>query len=415
MLEQVKVEPKSLDAYRPIVGEAAIDEIRRVAEPLRGARVVFINATSFGGGVAEIFGTLVPLMRDAGLEAEWQVIPGADEFFQVTKASHNGLQGMDTPFTPAMQATWRQYNQLAAEQFEGKYDFVFVHDPQPAGLLTFRERAGGRHWIWRCHIDTSSPSPAFWDFYSPYINAHDAAIFTLKDFVGPGVRCRHVAIIPPAIDPLAPKNLPVSTEEAQGVVSRFGLDPARPLVTQVSRFDPWKDPLGVIDSYRAIKREMPEVQLALVGSMAADDPEGWQFLDRTTRHAGEDFDIAILHNFNGVNAREVACFQQASEVVIQKSTREGFGLVVAEALWKGVPVVGGRVGGIPLQVIEGETGFLVNSSEACAERVLDLLRNPARRTQFGQKGREHVRQHFLTTRLLLDDLKLFHALESDPA
>lgn len=415
MLQQVKVETKSLDAYRPIVGEAAIDEIRRMAEPLRGARVVMINATAFGGGVAEILGTLVPLMRDAGLEAEWQVIPGADEFFQVTKASHNGLQGMETPFTPAMRSTWRQYNQLAADQFEGKYDFVFVHDPQPAGLLTFRERAGGRHWIWRCHIDTSSPSPAFWDFYSPYINAHDAAIFTLKEYVGPGVRCRHVAIIPPAIDPLAPKNLPVSAEEAQGVVSRFGLDPARPLVTQVSRFDPWKDPLGVIDSYRAIKHEMPEVQLALVGSMAADDPEGWQFLDRTTRHAGEDFDIAILHNFNGVNAREVACFQQASEVVIQKSTREGFGLVVAEALWKGVPVVGGRVGGIPLQVIEGETGFLVNSSEACAERVLELLRNPARRTQFGQKGREHVRQHFLTTRLLLDDLKLFHALESDPA
>ncbi|MEX0787587.1 MAG: glycosyltransferase [Anaerolineales bacterium] len=415
MLEQVKVEPKSLDAYRPIVGEAAIDEILRMAEPLRGARVVMINATAFGGGVAEILGTLVPLMRDAGLDTEWQVIPGADEFFQVTKASHNGLQGMETPFTPAMQATWRQYNQLAAERFEGQYDFVFVHDPQPAGLLTFRERAGGRYWIWRCHIDTSSPNPAFWDFYAPYINAHDAAIFTLKEFVGPGVRCRHVAIIPPAIDPLAPKNLPVSPEEAQGVVSRFGLDPARPLVTQVSRFDPWKDPMGVIDSYRAIKREVPEVQLALVGSMAADDPEGWQFLDRTTRHAGEDFDIAILHNFNGVNAREVACFQQASEVVIQKSTREGFGLVVAEALWKGVPVVGGSVGGIPLQVVEGETGFLVNSPEACAERVLDLLRDPARRTRFGQKGREHVRQHFLTTRLLLDDLKLFRALESDPS
>jgi len=415
VLDPVHVEVKSLETYRSVVGEDAIAEILRLAEPLRGARVVHINATAYGGGVAEILATLVPLMRDAGLEAEWQVIPGADEFFQVTKASHNGLQGMKTPFTSSMQAIWRQYNQLAASRFAGDYDFVVVHDPQPAGLLTFRERAGGRHWIWRCHIDTSSPNPAYWDFYAPYINAYDAAIFTMRQFVGPGVTCRHLAIIPPAIDPLAPKNTPVPAEEARHTVARFGVDPDRPLLVQVSRFDPWKDPLGVIDAYRTVKKEIPASQLALVGSMAADDPEGWSFLDRTTRHAGEDFDIHILHNFHGVNAREVACFQEASQVVIQKSTREGFGLVVAEGLWKGKPVVGGNVGGIPLQIVDGETGYLVDSAEACASRVLDLLREPARREAFGARGREHVRRRFLTTRLLRDYLELFGSLKKDEA
>jgi trehalose synthase len=412
LLERVKVEAKRLEDYRAVVGEEVIDALRRLAEPLRGARVAHINATAFGGGVAEILATLVPLMRDSGLEAEWQVIPGSDEFFKVTKASHNGLQGMDIPFTTQMKSVWKDNNERGATLLDGEYDFIVVHDPQPAGLLTFRRRSGSRHWIWRCHIDTSTPDPSYWDFYAPYINAYDAAIFTLQPFVGPGVKVRHVAIIPPAIDPLAPKNRPVSAEEARRTVERFGVDPSRPLLTQVSRFDPWKDPLGVIDAYRSVKQRVPEVQLALVGSMAQDDPEGWDYLDRTTRHAGEDFDIRILHNFHGVNAREVACFQEASVVVVQKSTREGFGLVVAEALWKGKPVVGGNVGGIPLQVIDGQTGYLVDSIEACAARILELLNEPDRGRALGEKGREHVRRGFLTTRLLHDYLELFNALTS---
>jgi trehalose synthase len=411
MLQQVEMEAKRLADYRPIVGEEVIAEIRSLAEPLRGARVVHVNATAFGGGVAEMLYTLVPLMRDVGLEAEWQVIAGEDEFFNVTKACHNGLQGMDIPFTEEMKAIWRRYNEMNASRFEGQYDFVVIHDPQPAGLLHYHGRAGGKHWAWRCHIDTSHPNPAYWDFFAPYITEYQAGIFTMEQYVGPGVDFEHLAIITPTIDPLSPKNAPMAEEEAREIVACFGIDVSRPVITQVSRFDPWKDPLGVIDAYRIVKEQMPEVQLALVGSMASDDPEGWYYLDKTSRHAGEDFDIHILHNFHGVGALEVGAFQMASDVVIQKSTREGFGLVVTEALWKGKPLVGGNAGGIPLQVLDGQTGFLVDSAEACGEKALYLLQHPEEAARMGAAAREHVRRNFLTTRHLRDYLSLFHRMK----
>lgn len=410
MLKTVELQPKSLADYAPIVGDEIIEQIRAMAEPLRGARVVHINATAFGGGVAEILYTLVPLMRDVGLEAEWQVIEGRDEFFNVTKACHNGLQGMDIPFTTEMQDIWRRYNEMNAARFEGEYDFIIIHDPQPAGLLQYHGRAGGNHWIWRCHIDTSHPNPVYWDFFAPYITEYEAGIFTMEQYVGPGVNFKHLAIIAPTIDPLSPKNAPQSPAESRAIVRSYGVDLNRPLLTQVSRYDPWKDPLGVIDAYRLVKQKMPGVQLALLGSMASDDPEGWIYYDRTVRHAGEDFDIYILHNFHGVGNREVNAFQNLSDVIIQKSTREGFGLVVTEALWKGKPVVGGNVGGIPLQVLDGETGFLVDSVAACAEKTLYLLQHPDEAEHMGTRGREHVRQNFLSTRHLRDYLRLFASL-----
>mgnify|MGYP000703100795 CR=1 FL=1 len=344
------------------------------------------------------------------METEWQVIEGAEEFFTVTKVCHNGLQGMDIPFTEEMKDVWRYYNEMNARRFSGSYDFVVVHDPQPAGLLRYHGRAGGAHWAWRCHIDTSHPDPAYWDFFAPYISQYDAGIFTMEPYVGPGVAFDHLAIVPPTIDPLAPKNAPLEKEQAQEVVASFGVDVNRPLITQVSRFDPWKDPLGVIEAYRIVKQQVPQVQLALIGSMATDDPEGWEYLDRTVRRAGEDFDIHVLHNFHGVHAREVAAFQTVSDVVVQKSTREGFGLVVAEALWKGKPVVGGNVGGIPLQVLDGQTGFLVDSPAMCAERALYLLQHPQESARMGAAGREHVRRNFLSTRHLRDYLRLFNTL-----
>jgi trehalose synthase len=410
VLQQVEPKQKQLTDYRPIVGDEVITEIRTAAERLRDARVVHVNATAFGGGVAEILSTLVPLMQDVGLEAEWQVIEGTDEFFNVTKACHNGLQGMDIPFADEMKAVWQRYSQLNARRFEGEYDFVVVHDPQPAGLLRYHSQAGGKHWIWRCHIDTSHPNPAYWDFFAPYIADYEAAIFTMEQYVGPGVDPQHLAIIPPTIDPLSSKNAPMPNEEARAIVASFGIDVSRPLITQVSRFDPWKDPLGVIDAYRIVKEQVPEVQLALVGSMASDDPEGWYYLDKTSRHAGEDGDIHILHNFHGVGALEVGGFQTVSDVIIQKSTREGFGLVVTEALWKGKPVIGGNVGGIPLQVIDGQTGFLVDSPEACGEKVLYLLQHADESQRMGATAREHVRKNFLITRHLLDYLRLFAEL-----
>jgi trehalose synthase len=408
MLEKVELEEKQLDDYRSVVGDDVIAGIEELAEPLRDARVVHINATAYGGGVAEMLQTLVPLMRDAGLDAEWQVIEGADEFFNVTKAAHNGLQGMDVELSDEMKGIWKQYNEMNADKFEGEYDFVVIHDPQPAGMLHYRQADGDEHWTWRCHIDTSHPNPAYWDFFAPYINEYEAGIFTMEQYVGPGVDLEHLAIITPTIDPLSPKNVPMPLEDARDVVGDFGLDLDRPIITQVSRFDPWKDPLGVIDAYRIVKEEVPDVQLALVGSMASDDPEGWYYLDKTIRHAGEDFDIHILHNFHGVGAYEVGAFQTASDVVIQKSIREGFGLVVTEALWKGKPVIGGNAGGIPLQIIDGETGFLVDSAEECAQKTLDLLENPEMAEEMGKAAKEHVRENFLTTRHLTDYLNLFH-------
>jgi trehalose synthase len=410
VLQTVKLEPKQLAGYQPIVGDEVIAEIRAAAEPLQGARVVHINATAFGGGVAEMLPTLAPLMRDVGLEAEWQVIEGADEFFNVSKACHNGLQGMATPFTDDMKAIWQRYNEMNAQRFEGEYDFVVVHDPQPAGLLHYHGRVGSKHWIWRCHIDSSHPNPDYWDFFAPYIAEYEASVFTMKEYVGPGVHPEHLAIIPPTIDPLSPKNAPMAEQEAREIVASFGIDVNRPLITQVSRFDPWKDPLGVIDAYRIVKEQVPEVQLALVGSMASDDPQGWYYLDKTIRHAGEDEDIHILHNFHGVGALEVGAFQTISDVIIQKSTREGFGLVVTEGLWKGKPVVGGNVGGIPLQVIDGQTGFLVDSAEACGEKALYLLQHPEESRRMGKTAREHVRKNFLTTQHLADYLRLFAEL-----
>ncbi|NOX37388.1 MAG: glycosyltransferase [Calditrichaeota bacterium] len=410
MLQIVDVPGKSLEGYRSIVGDDVLEEIRELGQTMKGARVAHINATAFGGGVAEILQSLVPLMKDVGLDASWQVIQGSDEFFNVTKACHNGLQGMDIPFTAEMKSIWEQYNRINAEQFEGEYDFVVVHDPQPAGFIRFVRPHVAKHWIWRCHIDTSNPNPEYWQFFLPYINAYEAAIFTMKQYVGPGVTDPRIHIIAPTIDPLTEKNREIPLEEARQVVSRFGVRPDRPLITQVSRFDPWKDPLGVIDAYRQVKPAFPEAQLALVGSMATDDPEGWYYLDKTCRHAGEDDQIFILHNFHGVGAYEVGCFQTVSDVIVQKSIREGFGLVVTEALWKGKPVVGGEAGGIPLQVIDGQTGFLVRTVDDCAARIRQLLEDPELARKMGQAGKEHVRQHFLITRHLKDYLQLFREL-----
>ncbi len=411
MLQKVDIKTtKRLEDYLPIVGEEVIDTIKALAKPLQGAKVLHINSTAFGGGVAEILQTLVPLMRDVGIEADWQVIEGADAFFDVTKTMHNGLQGMDLPFTARMQDVWQRYNEMNAAKLVGDYDFVIVHDPQPAGLLHFTGGRGGHQWLWRCHIDTSHPNPAFWQFLAPYLRPYQAGIFTLEQYVGPGVDFPHLAIIAPTIDPLSPKNAPLPLAEAKKIVASYGFDPNRPLLVQVSRFDPWKDPLGVIDCYRQVKAHIPDVQLALVGSMAADDPEGWDYYDKTVRHAGEDYDIRMLHNFHGVGNREVNAFQTAADVVVQKSVREGFGLVVTEALWKGKPVVGGNVGGIPLQVIDGKTGFLVNDVGECATKTRYLLQNPSAAQEMGIAAREHVRQHFLSTRHLIDYLHLFAAL-----
>jgi trehalose synthase len=265
------------------------------------------------------------------------------------------------------------------------------------------------YWIWRCHIDLSTPNPDTLSRLQPMIEGHDAFMFHSRDYVPEGLN-GNVHLVPPAIDPLAPKNMALSPVDAAYVCRQFDIDVDRPMICQVSRFDPWKDPIGVIDAYRAVKEEVPEVQLALVGSMATDDPEGWEFFNRTVEHAGKDPDIKLLNNFNRVGPIEVNAFQVQADVLIQKSTREGFGLTVSEGLWKGRPFVGGAVGGIPLQIDDGQSGYLVNSSQECAERCVKILRDPEHACELGLTGKERVRSQFLTPRLLRDYLGIFKRL-----
>lgn len=415
MLTNVELPPKSLHDYAAIAGEETIEKIREEAKELKGARVLHINATAYGGGVAEILYTLVPLMRDVGLTADWQVIVGENQFFNVTKAFHNAMQGHQIEFTDEMRDTFLRNNELNAGLLEGDYDYVIVHDSQPAALLHYAQRRGGAHWVWRCHIDTSTPFLPVRDFLKDYVLEYDAAIYTMESYVGTGMPFQSLYLIPPSIDPLADKNKQMDLVEAQNCVAKYKIDTKRPLLVQVSRFDPWKDPLGVIDAYRMVKQFVPEVQLALVGSMASDDPEGMVYYARTLRRSGEDFDIHVLSNLDGIGNKEVNAFQTAADVVIQKSTREGFGLVVTEALWKGKPVVGGKVGGIPLQTLDGDTGFLVDTVEGCADSCLFLLQNKDREQEMGVRAKEHVRQNFLSTRHLSDYLRLFRDLAEQKA
>jgi trehalose synthase len=396
LLQLVNVGHKRLADYGTIVSRGLANEIARLAEPLRGKRVVHLSATAFGGGVAEINYTLVPLMADAGLEVEWRIIRGADEFFNVTKAIHNALQGDPRSLTAEEIEVFRRYNALNAEQLPADdYDFVIVHDPQPVAMIDhFPDRRA--KWVWRGHIDFSTPNWEVFDVLLPSIRRYDATIFHMREYVPQASGLPEAYIWPPAIDPLTPKNMALSPEDAEYIVDQFGIDVERPLLTQVSRFDPWKDPLGVIDAYRQVKERYPDVQLALVGSMAHDDPEGWDYYNRTVEYADGDPDI---------NA-----FQVHSAAVLQKSIKEGFGLTVTEGLWKTRPTVAGRVGGIVAQIEDGETGWLVSSPHECAQACIEVLRDPSEARQRALRGKETVRRRFLTPRLLRDWLVLFNRL-----
>jgi trehalose synthase len=412
MLNAVNVGHKSLADYATIATHGLMDEIRRLAEPLAGKRVCHLSATAFGGGVAEINYTLVPLMADAGLDVEWRIIRGQEEFFNVTKAIHNALQGNPQGLAAHEEEIFRRYNADNAREFAADYDFVIVHDPQPVGMIEHFDGSSAR-WIWRCHIDLSTPNEDVLAFLLPSICRYDAAIFHRREYVPDSAQLPTAYIWPPAIDPLTPKNMALSPEDAMYIVDQFGIDVSRPLLTQVSRFDPWKDPLGVIDAYREVKETHPEVQLALVGSMAHDDPEGWEFYNQTVAYAGGDPDIFILSNLNNVGSVEVNAFQVASAVLMQKSIREGFGLTVTEALWKARPMIGGRAGGIVDQIQDGVTGWLVDSSLECARACEEILGNPAAARAKALAGKEFVRKNFLMPRLLRDWLVLFNRLLGD--
>jgi trehalose synthase len=405
------VKPIKLDDYAKIVGKDEIHEVKALADSLKQKSVTHVNSTAFGGGVAEILNSMVPLMKDVGLDVHWEVIQGAFDFFNVTKKIHNALQGMNVPLTEEEQKIYLDYNKANAASIVLDSDFVVVHDNQPAALINFQLKKDNI-WVWRCHIDLSTPNLAVWAFLEQYIRCYEGAIFTAKEYVMPSLSVPKIQVSPPSINPLNEKNRDLSDDTVKGILEKFGVNPEKPIITQVARFDPWKDPLGAVDVYRLVKKEVPNLQLLLIAGMATDDPEGWLYLEKTARHIGEDPDVHLLTDLKGVNDLEVNAFQRASQVALQLSTREGFGLTVAEALWKKVPVVGRKVGGIPLQVLDCKTGYLVDTVDQAAEKTLYLLKHPDEAKQMGANGKEHVRKNFLVVGHLKDHLKIFKDLET---
>jgi trehalose synthase len=411
---RVDIAQKRLDDYASYAGEAAIADVRRSARGLEGARVLHVSSTPYGGGVAELLHTIVPLMCDAGLDAHWFVmdeVPG--QFFEATKKIHNTLQGMDDGLTSEEWAVYNDVNRHLTASFpEGPWDFVVIHDPQPllAGTLVRGSVTGRRgeiaRWFWRCHIDLSTPLGSTWERLHPLVNQYDGAIVTSHEYARAEITIP-VAQITPSIDPTSPKNLPLDRGKARAVLSGFGVDPYRPLLVQVSRFDPWKDPFGVIDAYRIVKAEYPDAQLALVGSIALDDPEGVRLLADLKQAAGGDPDAHVLSNHDGVHAAEVAAFQQEADVVIQKSVREGFGLTITEGMWKARPVVAGQATGCRLQIEDGHSGYLVGSTDECAARMIQILSDPGLGQALGREARESVRRRFLSTTHVANYFSLF--------
>ena len=417
MPERVPLLEKGLGEYAPIVGPEVLERIQALAEPLRGCRVLHINATAYGGGVAELLATHVPLLRSVGIDADWQVMQGSDQFFGVTKSVHNALQGADLEWTPQMQKIYLEKLLDNSLLFDGHYDFVVVHDPQPAAILSFlHDRLGSSlddtRWVWRCHIDLTDANPKVWEFFRPFVQQYDASVWTMPEFVPASLEMDRVLQNPPCIDPLSVKNLDLAMPFCQELTRQYGVDVRRPVVCQVSRFDPWKDPVGVIEAFRIVRDKVPDAQLVLAGSMATDDPEGFRVWEETEEARAGDRDIFLLSNLHQVGSVQINAFQRVADFVVQKSLREGFGLTVSEALWKGRPVVGGRAGGIKLQIRDGYDGYLVDSIEDCARRTIDLLADPVGADALGAQGREHVRDNFLSTRELEDWLRLFVELRA---
>jgi trehalose synthase len=381
-----------LDDYTPVVGDVVVHEIRALARRLEGRRALMVNSTTVGGGVAELLNRLIPLLEDLGIPTRWEVIRGAGEFFEVTKAVHNALHGTRAEITPTMLDLFREVNAENAAALDLGADLVVIHDPQPIALIAARP-SGRDHWVWRCHVDVSRPQPDVWAFLRQYVVQYDASVFSAPEFSQVLPITQYM--IHPAIDPLAEKNREMPPAEIEAVLTRLGIRDDRPIVTQVSRFDRLKDPVGVIRAYRLARRTV-DCQLVLAGGGATDDPEGAAVLEEVRQAADGDRFIHILE-LPPFSDREINALQRASAVVIQKSLREGFGLTVTEALWKKRPVIASAVGGIPLQVVHNLTGLLVHSIEGTAHRIRSLLRDPPFARRLGENGHEYVKTRFLTT------------------
>ena len=416
MLPKVKTPIQKLDKYRSFIPKKQFEEIENLSKDLKGLKVNLVNSTPRGGGVAEILKSLVPLMKGVGLKAEWYTIPGREDFFKITKEMHNALQGKhyDFPFSHRKRYLYHMVKSATLMQ-DMKADIWVIHDPQPAGVIQFLPNFHPS--VCRLHIDLSAPNREVWDFVAGFLEMYDKVIVSSEDFVRPDIK-EEAIIFPPAIDPLKPKNQPLKLETARHILNSFGINIKKPLITQVSRFDPWKDPLGVIKAYQATKKEIPDLQLAMVGFfLAQDDPEGIKVFNRVKKESAKDPDIFLFSDPNILGSFKVDEFvnaiQVASDIILQKSIREGFGLTVSEAMWKGKAVIGGNAGGIKSQIKNGENGFIVDSIQETTEQIVKLIKNPKLREKIGKQAHLTVKNNFLMPRLLRDYLKLFKELNSN--
>ncbi|MGM0607685.1 MAG: glycosyltransferase [Candidatus Muiribacteriota bacterium] len=399
----------TLEAYENIVRESTINHIKQLATPLKGVKVVHVNSTRLGGGVAEILNKLLPLKRSLGIDAEWEIITGEGDFYKCTKGFHNALQGNKVKLSEDLYNIYEETNRENAQKLHDKLneaDIVFIHDPQPAKLLHHFPNRKGK-WLWRCHIDASRPYRPVWKYLKKIVSDYDASIFSLADFAQPLPHLQY--LISPSIDPLAEKNIDLSDEEIIEVCKKYGIDTERPMIIQVSRFDSFKDPVGVIEGFKIAKKFHPKLQLVLAGGTADDDPEGAAVLKEVERAAENVDDVNILLLPPDAH-RIINALQRASDIILQKSVKEGFGLTVTEALWKGKPVIGGDTGGIRLQVLNHNTGFLVSSPEGAALRIRYLYNNQEKMKKMGLLGKEFVRENFLITRHLREYLTLMNAM-----
>ncbi len=412
-MQRVSTEEKRLNDYNGIVSEKTLSEVARVAEKLRGLRIVHVNATPDGGGVAEILKSLTPLMCDIGINAEWYALSPDESFFRVSKTLHHCLQGYNLAPTDGEINQYLEYNKKSANAITSMgvtADLWLFHDVQVLPMLSYMDSCPG---VWICHIDTTKPNKRVREMLFPYMSNYETIVASMPEYFSNGDNPNEVVVFPPAIDPLHPKHRELPVLKAREVLAGLGMDPSRPIASQVSRFDRWKDPWGVVDAYRLAKEEIPGLQLALVGAMTAkDDYDALEVLADLQQYVGSDPDIYLFSDPLVIGDLEVNAFQSGSDVILQKSTREGFGLTVTEAMWKGRPVIGGNCGGIKHQIHDGETGFLVDDVSSCASQILALLKNRELASQMGNKARESVRKSYLMPRLLRDYLQLILTLLS---
>ncbi len=396
-----------LNDYREITGDKIISDLYKKARPLYGKRIIHINSTFYGGGVVEILNSLVPLMNDVGLDAGWRIIRGSPDFFAITKKFHNALQGDPINLSEIKKKIYLQTNEDFSTYTHLNHDCVIIHDPQPLPMIKFYKKR--QPWVWRCHIDLSHPNEKLWEFLKGFVLKYDSEIISNENYKAD--LPMELKIIRPGIDPLTPKNMELSDRDIIKYLKKFNVPLNKPLLTQISRFDKWKDPVGVIEVFKLVKKEVA-CRLVLCGSMASDDPEGIQIYEKVKQKANNliaSGDVILITSENNIL---VNALQRSSAVIIQKSLREGFGLTVTEALWKEIPVVASNVGGIPLQISDGENGFLIdpNDTNGFAQKIVEILTNPDMGKEIGKKGRETVRDKFLVTRILQDYLDLFNEI-----